>query len=170
MSYKSKIKVTEDIEFLRTKFKNTRDSKARQKIRSLIILKETPDKKQADLAFDLCVGHATLKRWYKNYRENGFNKFIETIPTGVKKSVIPQEVHNALEQKLKNSTDPLQGYWHAVEWVKDNFGISIKYQTLRNYMKTHFKSKLKSPRKSHYQKDEQAVKAFFKTARYLQAN
>ena len=35
-------------------------------------------------------------------------------------------------------------------------------------MVTHFKTKLKSPRKSHYQKDEQAIEAFFKTTGNLQ--
>ena len=29
----------------------------------------------------------------------------------------------------------------------------------------HFMTKLKVPRKSHYKKDEQAIEAFFKTAR-----
>ena len=44
----------------------------------------------------------------------------------------------------------------------------ISYTTLRNYMITNFKTKLKSPRKSHYKKDEQAIEAFKKTTVLIQ--
>lgn len=163
MSYKSSIKIKEDIEFLRKRFKEARDSYVSQRVRSLMILKEHPDKRQSDIADELCIGYSTIKRWYKKYREHGFDEFIQLPETGGSKSRIPEHVHLALEEKLHNSTDPLLGYWHAVEWVKEEFNMDIKYHTLRQYLITHFKTKMKSPRKSHYQKDEQAIEAFLKT-------
>ncbi len=163
MSYKSSIKIKEDIEFLRKEFKEARDIYVSQRVRSLMILKEHPDKKQVDIANELCIGYSTLKRWYKKYREHGFEKFVELPEIGGSKSSIPAHVHLALGKKLHNSTNPLSGYRHAVEWVKEEFGMDIKYHTLRQYLITHFKTKMKSPRKSHYQKDEQAIEAFLKT-------
>jgi hypothetical protein len=80
-------------------------------------------------------------------------------------SVIDRTVHESLSEKLNNSSDPLLGYWDAVLWVKDKHGIDVKYNTLRTYLIRHFKAKLKSPRKSHYKKDEGAIIAFKKTAR-----
>lgn len=163
MSHKSTIIVKEDLIFLRNKFKQAKISYVSQRIRSLIILKEYPTKRQEDIADELCVSYSTLKRWYKKYRENGFEALIQLPVIGGSKSTIPTHVHLALEKKLHDSKNPLLGYWQAVEWVKDKFGLDIKYHTLRHHLITHFKTKMKSPRKSHYQKDEQAIEAFLKT-------
>ena len=141
-----------------------------RRVMSLIMLKNNPNKRQADIASELCVGHSTLKRWYKKYREQGFDKFVERPKIGGSKSNIPAHVHLALEEKLRSATDPLLGYWQAVEWVRDEFGLEVKYHTLRQYLITNFRTKMKSPRKSHYQKDEQAIEAFKKTAGYTQAD
>lgn len=40
----------------------------------------------------------------------------------------------------------------------------------RKYMIFHFKTKLKSQRKSHYKKDEQAIETFFKTPKYASSD
>lgn len=165
MSYKSRIKVKEDLEFLKKSYSKQKDSRIKLRIRSLILLFEFPDKKQEDIASHLCIGHSTLKRWYKTYREDGFLSFISINTGGNKKSIIPEKVHSGIEEKLNDSSNPLLGYWDATLWVQSNFGIDIKYHTLRKYMIKHFKCKLKMPRKSHYQKDEQAIEAFFKTTR-----
>ena len=112
----------------------------------------------------MCIGYSTLKRWYKQYKEQGFSSFASMNMGGNKPSVVPDEIHQALKEKLHDSNNPLSGYRDAVLWIESGFGVKIKYQTLRKYMIKHFKCKLKSPRKSHYKKDEQAIEAFFKTA------
>jgi len=53
----------------------------------------------------------------------------------------------------------------AQQWVRDNFGLEIKNNTLRTYLMQHFKTKIKAPRKSHYKKDDQTIEAFFKTSK-----
>ena len=60
--------------------------------------------------------------------------------------------------------NPLLGYQDAQRWVLENFATDINYHTLRDYMKKHFNTKLKVPRKSHIKKDEQAEENFLKTA------
>lgn len=163
MSYKSSITVKEELSELKKKFQASKNQKVKLKLKSLIMLKEDPDRKQEDIANHLCIGYSTLKRWFKNYRTHGLDAFLRVIPTGVKKSVISEDIHEALKEKLNDSSDPLMGYWHAVLWVESNFNVTLKYQTLRKYMIKHFNTKLKVPRKSHYQKDEQAIEAFLKT-------
>ncbi len=73
------------------------------------------------------------------------------------------EIHKALEQRLNSSDNGFLGYWDARQWINQNHGVNIKYHWLRKYLVTHFKTKLKSPRKSHYKKDVGAEKAFLKT-------
>ena len=47
---------------------------------------------------------------------------------------------------------------------KQEFGYEIKYHTVRSFMIRNFGSKLKTPRKSHYKKDEVAFDTFKKTS------
>ena len=164
MSYKSRFKVMESLETLQSSYTKEKDPRVKLKIKSLIYFIEYPGKRQQDIADHLCVGYSTLKRWYKQYTEKGFSSFASMNMGGNKPSVVPIEIHKALKAKLYDSNNPLLGYWDAVLWVESGFGVKIKYQTLRKYMKKHFKCKLKSPRKSHYKKDQQAIDAFFKTA------
>ena len=123
-------------------------------------------KKQEDLAYHLCIGHSTLKRWLRKYKNEGLSSYIKEPVRGKPKSIVSAELHKALESKLKDPDNPLQSYLDAVVWARKNYGIEIKYHSLRKYLITNFKGKLKVPRKSHYKKDVRAVEAFFKTAGY----
>ena len=82
---------------------------------------------------------------------------------GKRRNIIPQEVHEGLAKKVHGSNNPFLGYWDVVLWVKENYQIEIKYNTLRTYLIRNFKTKLKEPLKSHYKKDEQAIEAFKQT-------
>jgi transposase len=55
------------------------------------------------------------------------------------------------------------GYWDAQNWVEQEYGVVVKYQRIREYLIQHFKTKPKTPSKSHYKKDVEAEKAFLKT-------
>lgn len=134
-------------------------------MKCLIYTKENRYKTQTILATHLGIDYSSLKRWFKHYREEGLNSYLTLKSGGYKQSIITQEVHQKLEDKLNNSSDPLKGYWEAKQWIKDNFGLDMKYNTVRTYLIRHFKTKIKAPRKSHYKKDEQAIEAFFKTSK-----
>ena len=55
-----------------------------------------------------------------------------------------QKITNNLEieKKLNDSTSPLQGYTFAVEWIREEFSIEVKYHTLRSFMIANFGIKL----------------------------
>ena len=86
------------------------------------------------------------------------------LPNNRPSKIITTEIHDALNTKVNSSDVPLLGYWEAQQWIEEEFGVKIKYHWLRKYLITHFGTKLKSPRKSHHIKDDQAVEAFKKTA------
>ena len=164
MGMTSKLEIEESITTLEKAFKSSKNFKVRQRIQSLILLKQQRFKRQVDLAEFIGVGHSTLKFWIKQYREFGFESLTTLQSGGNYKGVISESLHKALEAKVNDSETPLLGYWHAVDWVRDNFEQTIKYQTLRAYLIRHFKTKKKHPRKSHYKKDEQALEVFKKTS------
>lgn len=163
MGRKSTIIVKESLADLRALHKKQANFKLQQRILCLILLKENKFKRQTDLAEFLCIDYATLKRWMHSYKVSGLSSLITIDSGGNRQSLITNEVHNGLKNKLQESTSPLLGYWDAVRWVRDEYGEDIKYNTLRCYMIRNFGTKLKSPRKSHYRKDEQAIEAFKKT-------
>ncbi len=151
----------QELKFLRNREKIHRK---KTRLQSLILTKQKKFKRREDLATHLGIGIATLNRWTKVYKESGLTAMLEISSGGLRKHSTIEAIHNELEDKLNNSNDPLLGYWDAVLWVRDNFEIEVKYNTLRTYLIRNFKTKLKSPRKSHYKKNEQAIEAFKKTA------
>ncbi len=163
MPTQSKITVTETPQALKNLLQASTNHWVKLKIRSLLLLQSGKLKRQKDIASHLSIGYSTIKEWYRDYSQNGIDTFLIIKAKGKPKSLISSEVHEALKLKLNNSNDPLLGYWDAVLWVKKHYQLDIKYATLRKYMITHFGTKLKSPRKSHYKKDEQAIEAFLKT-------
>ena len=56
------------------------------------------------------------------------------------------DIHKGLELKVNDSENSLLLYSHAADWVKEEFGVGLKYNTLGSYMKRHFKTKLNPPK------------------------
>ena len=169
MGRQAKISVKESLEELKEFYKKQTNYKLKLRLKALMYTKENKYKTQTILATHLGVGYSSLKRWFKLYREEGLSSYLKIRSGGYKPSIITADIHQKLEQKLTDSSNPLKGYWDAQQWIKDNLGLEIKYNTLRTYLIRHFKTKIKTPRKSHYKKDEQAIEAFFKTSRSIES-
>ena len=135
-----------------------------KRIDCLIYLKGTKFKTRQELATYLGIHIRTQERWLTKYKTGGISNLITDLPNNRPSKIITPEIHEALKSKVNNSNAPLLGYWEAQQWFEDEFGVKINYHWLRKYLITHFGTKLKSPRKSHYKKDKQAIEAFFKTA------
>jgi len=105
----------------------------------------------------------TQERWSAKYREGGIEELLSDKPKNLTSKIITSSIHQGLSKRVNSSDNPFLGYWDAVDWVKSEFDVSVSYHLLRYYLIKHFKTKLKSPRKSHYKKDDKAVNAFLKT-------
>lgn len=162
MGRQSTLEITESSSELRTELKRCKNSKSLLKLQCLLLLKEEKFRTRLELSSHLGIHIRTMERWLTRYSTGGLKPFLASHHKGNQKKIISKSLHQKLELKLKDSTSPLQGYWHAVQWIKGE-GVDIKYNTLRTYMIRHFGTKLKAPRKSHYKKDEQAIEAFKKT-------
>lgn len=163
----SKITIKEELKDLNLFHKQETNPQLKRKLKCLIYTKEKKYSTQEILANNIGIDHATVKRWLKQYSEESLESYLSIKRGGNRKSVVSKELHNALSKKLNSSSNPLKGYWEAQIWIKEEFDIELKYHTIRSYLIRHFKTKLKSPRKSHYKKDEQAIEAFFKTSRNI---
>ncbi len=63
MGMVSRLETQESEEFLEASFKSSENFKVRQRIQSLLLLKQKKFKRQVDLANYLGVDHSSLKRW-----------------------------------------------------------------------------------------------------------
>ena len=165
MGRQANIIIKESLEELRVLHKKESNAKLKLRLKSLIYTKEKRYKTQTILATHLGIDYSSLKRWFKQYREEGLASFLSIKSGGNKQSIITSEIHKQLSEKLNDSYNPLRGYWEAQQWLKMTFNLKMEYNTVRTYLIRHFKTKIKTPRKSHYKKDEQAIVAFFKTSK-----
>ncbi len=158
------ITIKESITTLKSLHKKEKSQKQKLRLLSLILTKEEKFARRVDLAKFLGVNIDTLNKWTGKYKKLGLKKMLTVNSGGNRRETVPKSIHKEIEAKLNNSTAPLQGYTDAVTWIKQEFGYEIKYHTVRAFMIRNFGSKLKTPRKSHYKKDEVAFEAFKKTS------
>lgn len=130
----------------------------------LIELKQKRFKTRKELSNFLGVSTRAQERWALKYQQGGIEELLYDKPKNIKSRIITELVHKGLEKRVTSSDNPFLGCWDAVDWVKSDYGVSVSYHLLRYYLIKHFGTKLKSPRKSHYKKDEEAMNAFLKTS------
>ena len=160
------ITVKESTDYLNDLRKTSKSHRVKTRILFLLLKKSKQFTNQKDLSIYLNVSESSLRRWAKVYTDSGLVVMLKISNGGKRRMVITPDIHKGLEAKLQNSSDPLLGYNDALQWVELEYGKRFKYNTLRCYMKRHFGSKLKVPRKSHYKKDDQAVEVFKKLSCY----
>ena len=134
-----------------------------KRIDCLLYLQDGKFNTRKELANYLGVHIRTQERWIAKYKSQGVLFMLKDEPRIRKSKIITQQIHQGLAARVNSSENPFLGYWDAQDWVYQQYGVQVKYHWLRKYLIKHFKTKLKSPRKSHYKKDEQAIEAFLKT-------
>ena len=155
--------IKEDILTLKLVRKQQSIFRFEKRIIWLIELQKNRFKTRVELAKYLDISTRTQERWSIKYQRGGIKELLSDTPKNLKSRIITDQVHKGLSKRVNSSDNPFLGYWDAVDWVKSEYDISVSYHLLRYHLIKHFKTKLKSPRKSHYKKDQQAVNAFLKT-------
>lgn len=168
MGKKAYLEIKESVPELQKMLVKQKSFKGEKRIRSLIEIKSARFSTRQELADYLCVHKRTLERWINNYKSGGIPEMLSDKPKIKQSKIITPAIHQGLEQKVNDPHDPFLGYWDAQNWVQQEYGVEIKYQRIREYMIKHFKTKVKSPRKSHIKKDKQAEEAFLKTTKHIQ--
>ena len=150
-------------ELKKLRLKQTSLSK-QKRINCLLFIKTGKFKTRQELANYLGVHIRTQERWISKYISQGISFMLKDKPRKRNSRIITPQIHEGLAIRVNSSDSPFLGYLDAQDWVYNEYGVQIKYHWLRKYLIKHFKTKLKSPRKSHYKKDDQAIEAFLKTS------
>ncbi len=158
------LSIKEDISTLKGYLPKCKSLRQEKRLRALLYFKENAIPDQDSLCKELNISPRTLQQWKKSYGREGIEGFLKAQTRDKPSKLISPELHKALEERMNSTTDPFLGYWHAQEWIRDEFGIELKYSFLRQYLIGHFGSKVKRGRKSHVKKDGEAEKVFLKTS------
>ena len=163
MGKKATLDITESVSELKKLLLKQKTIKGEKRIKCLLDIKNSKFDTRQELADYLLVHIRTLERWVSDYKDGGVVLMLNDRPKNKQSKIITPAIHKGLEQRVNDPHNPFLGYWEAQNWVMQEYGIDVKYQRIREYLKQHFRTKLKTPRKSHYKKDEEAEKAFLKT-------
>src|ERR1017187_2442551 len=137
----------------------------KSRVQMLIIMKKSdrPLGKN-DLALQLGVNHNSIQTWRKSYMDGGINQLLKYKRTSNMKPLINSLLKKKIESKLNNPTQGFRSYKEMHDWIKENFLPEIHYQTVNKYVKRTFGAKLKVARKSHINKNPEAIKSFKKNS------
>jgi transposase len=115
-----------------------------------------------------CVGvcSQSIQIWRTAYKNGGMEALLSNEKKGKcgKPSIFTKGEHQMMEALLHNPKNGLTGYVELQKWVNDEYQKEVKYNTVLKYATRHFGSKVKTARKSHVKKDDEAVRTFKKTS------
>lgn len=115
------------------------------------------------LASQVGVDPNSIQSWRQEYLQGGLHALLQDGRVGFKPALLNTKQHKKIELRLQSPHDAFTSFRELQEWV-DSFCDGVNYNSLRHYVKRHFGAKLKVGRKSHIQKDEQAVSTFKKSS------
>jgi transposase len=116
------------------------------------------------LADAISVNHNSIQTWRTLYSQGGIELLIKYTKNEGRPTILTDEEHQAIKEKLNDSKNGLRGYVELLDWVESTFKKEIKYNTLLKYTNREFGASVKVARKSHVKKDPEAVAAFKKTS------
>ena len=160
----SKLVITESVIELKTLQRKQSQYKNTQRIQALICIKESTFVTRNELSQHIGVVRRTIEMWLSKYRQGGIEAMLISPTRNRKSTCIPPEVETELYKIVKDPELGFSSYVEAQQWLATEHSLKLKYNTVREHLIRRYKTKIKSPRKSHVKKDDKAEDAFLKTA------
>ena len=164
MGEKATLKITETVPELKKLLSKQTKLKGEKRVRALLNIKLNRARTRQDLADCLQIHIRTLERWLNTYKTAGIEVMLKVKPRNKGPRIISEQIHQGLAKRVTGPNNPFLGYWDAQRWVQASYGVEVKYHRIREYLIQHFGTKVKTPRRSHVNKDQQAEASFLKTA------
>jgi len=133
------------------------------RIRMLQLTKKGEIQSKDALAYALGVSPSAIHGWRASYRKGGLALLLEDRRGGNKPAAIRGEVYKALDKRLHSPKEGFTSFVELRQWLKQECGVSMKYQAVNKFIKRRFKVKFKAGRKSHILKNEVLAEDFKKT-------
>lgn len=165
MSAPKTFKIKESESELKKLLKNSPPMIAKR-LQALLVLKRNENFgiSKRILADEIGVNHNSIQSWRTLYIKGGIKSLMSHSNIGYKPSKINKEQELALSAQLNNPHNGMVGFVELLDWFNTTFKTDINYKTFHGFVVRKFQAKIKTARKSHIKKDEQAVDTFKKTS------
>ena len=160
----SKLEVTQSVKELTILLRKQSKHKNMQRIQALLYITQNTFKTRKELSLHMGINRRTLEKWLSDYRQGGIESMLILGTRNRKSKCISPAIDIELNKRLQNPNLGFSSYVEAQQWLLEEHNLDVKYNTVREHLIRRFKTKIKSPRKSHIKKDDKAAEAFLKTA------
>jgi transposase len=138
-----------------------------KQIEMLIHIKKKGSLSKLKLVSLLNVSDKSITSWRKLYRTGRLNALLQERRGGHKRAALSGKPHAALSRRLHDPKGGFRSYPEMQQWIAEQFGITIGYSALNQYVKRKFGAKLKVSRKSHVHKSPADEAVFKNTVRTI---
>ena len=153
MNKKFEVKILETTEELNILEKKIKDKYLQKKLLFLRLIKLGKIKSIKELSECINLGRNRVSYWIKVYEEKGIIEFLKPKQTKGKVSSVPEEIIEALKEKL-STPEGFSSYYEILYWIKEKYNIEFTYRIIEYTVKNKLKASLKVARPVHYKQDK----------------
>lgn len=133
---------------------------------SLWWLKTGQVSQHQELSQRLSRDASTITRWLQKYRLGGLSQLLEVKTAPGREAKISGVALEQLQQRL-SEPEGFHSYGEIQQWLRREFGVSLKYKTVHQTVRYRLRAKLKVPRPTSIEQNSSAVETFKKTSSAL---
>jgi transposase len=162
MPKKIAIEIHESLEFLKREYSKSRSILKKDRIKTLLYLKEGKYNFQSDIGKKLGRTEKTIRGWVQQYLNGGFSNLVKIESGGNNTRTISLLAQKFIADKVNDANSTVTSYVELNSLIEQELKEKLAYGALYSHCKRKHKSKLKIARKSHYKKDAEAEELFKK--------
>ena len=153
MSYRPLPEIAESEDELEKRLHSERDSDRKIRLHLLLLIKRDKVHSQAEAAEHLARHRNTISDWLCRYREGGLEALLHLGKRGKPpgQRTVGEPILAALEDRL-NDEQGFSGYDEIQQWLFQEYGLKVPYQSVYTLVRYRLGAKLKTPRPEHPKK------------------
>jgi transposase len=157
------IEIAESETFLEKSLKQAKTGFRKERLQMLWWIKTKQIRYRQEIGERLGRSPATISRWLSLYRQGGLSSLLEEKKAPGAVPQIRGEVLEKLKQRLA-SEEGFRSYGAIVDWLEQECGVTVHYETVRQCVRNKLQAKLKVPRPRSLKQSPEAITTFKKTS------
>lgn len=148
MPKKITLEIKENADFLKKKLKQSKGKANRDRIKTLLYIKERRFHFQSDIGKVLVRTEKTIRRWIQEYRENGYTGILEIKDGGNNARTISDKAIKLISKKVKHPNNfSFSSFMELKKLLEEELDEIIDYQALYSHCRRNHKKEFDSLRK-----------------------
>jgi transposase len=167
MSRRLNLEITETVEELKELLHQQTNTKLKERVHALYLLKTGQVTVLEALAQVLGRNTSTLYRWFETYKAEGLKGLLHLRHgNSGRPPALPASVQEALKRRLQEPPG-FKSYGAIQEWLYQEYGLETNYKTVHQTVRYKLRAKLKVARPRRIHRHEQAGVALKKAIENL---